>query len=225
MTAKQPFLPLFFGDFMASTAEWEGEEQSLYLLLLGYQWTLGSLPSDTRKLCRLAKWDAEAFARYWPTVSTKFQEKDGRLLNPTLEGHRAKAEEISRKRAASGKAGAANRWQRDSNCHDEQMANAKTLQCHPNQTIDKKKKEEEGASAPFVDGLDPKAWEAWVAYRKAIGKSLNPKTFPLAQKQMAALGKAQMSAVEHSIANNYRGLFAPSENGKAPKGDRFANAI
>jgi hypothetical protein len=86
--------------------------------------------------------------------------------------------------------------------------------------------ETEDAIASFVPGLDPRAWEAWVAYRQAIRKPLNRKTFPIAQKQMAALGQSQMAAVEHSIANNYRGLFPPSANGKQPpKGDRFANAI
>jgi hypothetical protein len=111
--------------------------------------------------------------------------------------------------------------------HRERQRNADVTPVTPSNALDKirEEKKEEGAAAPFVDGLDPKAWEAWVSYRKTIGKSLNPKTFPLAQKQMAALGKAQMSAVEHSIANNYRGLFAPAENGKAPKGDRFAGFV
>jgi uncharacterized protein YdaU (DUF1376 family) len=222
MTTKHPYMPLFFGDFLASTADWEGEEQSLYLLLLGYQWSLGSLPSDPKKLCKLVRWDADSFERYWPTVATKFEALDGRLVNARLELHRAKAFAISEKRSASGKAGAGSRWQDDG----KPMANATDLLCHPIQSNPNKKKKEDGADAPVVPGLDPKAWETWVAYRQDIRKPLNPKTYSVAQKQMAALGAGQFAAVEHSIANNYRGLFSPSDNGKPqPKGDRFANAV
>lgn len=140
---KQPFLPLFFGDFLASTSDWSGEEQALYLLLLGHQWSLGSIPADTGKLCRMARWDRKLFDRCWETVSEKFEERDGRLLNSRLETHRARAEEIASKRATAGSKGAAKRYgkevaiakdlpqQTDSNC----QANATFLLCHPNQSI------------------------------------------------------------------------------------------
>ncbi len=127
---RTPYMPLFFGDFLASTAEWEGEERSLYLTLLGHQWAQGSLPAEPRRLCKLVGWDQTLFDRCWPVVSGKFQETDGRLTNGRLESHREKAVQISDKRAEAGKAGAAKRWQKDGNCHDEPMANATTLSCH-----------------------------------------------------------------------------------------------
>jgi hypothetical protein len=71
-----------------------------------------------------------------------------------------------------------------------------------------------GAAAPFIEGLDPKAWEAWTEYRKAIGKAIKPASVNAAAKAMAALGAGQASAVQHSIANSYTGLFAPTVNGK-----------
>lgn len=103
--AKEPFLPLFFGDFLASTAEWEGEDRALYLLLLGYQWSLGSLPEEPRRICKLIGWDWQLFDRCWSTVSSKFQANAGRLLNQRLEQHRAKSHQISEKRAAAGAIG------------------------------------------------------------------------------------------------------------------------
>lgn len=126
--AREPFLPLFFGDFLSATAEWEGEEQALYLLLLGYQWTLGSIPADPRKICKLVRWDWEAFERFWPAVSEKFAavdvmataigvdgERHGiangtRLINARLEEHRARASDISSKNSEAGKKGARARW-------------------------------------------------------------------------------------------------------------------
>lgn len=103
--AKEPFLPLFFGDFLASTAEWEGEERALYLLLLGYQWSLGSLPVESRRVCKLVGWDWQLFERCWSTVGSKFEANAGRLLNQRLEQHRARSHQISEKRAAAGSVG------------------------------------------------------------------------------------------------------------------------
>lgn len=117
MTAKTPFLPLFFGDFLAATAEWTGEERSLYLLLLGYQWTLGSLPADPAKVRHVAQWDAKLFARCWPTVCEKFEERAGRLYNPRLEEHRDRSNELAEKNSAAGRKGAAARWRKDGERH------------------------------------------------------------------------------------------------------------
>lgn len=128
MAKQQPFLPLFFGDFLAATSEWEGEEASLYLTLLGYQWSLGSIPADLGKLCRLSRWDRKLFDRCWPQVSTKFVRVGDRLINPRLEQHRVKSAEISKKNAVSGKKGAEAKWRKDGERHDivtgEIVANA-----------------------------------------------------------------------------------------------------
>lgn len=137
--SKQPFLPLFFGDFLASTAEWTGEEASLYLTLLGHQWTLGTLPADPAKLARLVRWERKTFDKCWPQVAAKFEEKGGRLVNDRLEQHRAKADEIAHKNKAAGRKGAEARWGKDSERHGEAiasaMADAKEPLCHPIQTI------------------------------------------------------------------------------------------
>lgn len=116
---REAFLPLFFGDFLAATAEWEGEDRSLYLLLLGYQWSLGSLPADMRKLAKVVCYDEKTFKKHWPTVSKKFNEKNGRLYNERLEDHRKKSVELSGKNSNSGKKGAEARWGKDSERHRE----------------------------------------------------------------------------------------------------------
>jgi uncharacterized protein YdaU (DUF1376 family) len=117
-------MPLFFSDFLGATAEWTGEERALYLLLLGYQWTLGSLPSDWRRLVMLVGWLEENFKECWPTVSRKFEERDGRLYNRRLEEHRAKAKAISAKNAAAGKKGAEARWGCDDERQDERHSDS-----------------------------------------------------------------------------------------------------
>lgn len=128
MKKQQPFMPLFVGDFIASTADWEGEEASLYLLLLAYQWTLDSLPPEPAKLCKLVRWDRELFDRMWPAVSHKFVHRDGRLINERLEQHRAKSRELSIKNALAGKKGGQTKQQNLSetvaNANRDAIANA-----------------------------------------------------------------------------------------------------
>lgn len=123
---KEAFLPLFFGDFLASTAEWSGEEQSLYLLLLGYQWSGGSLPIEPDRVRRLSRWEKASFESAWATVGSKFEVVDGRLFNLRLEAHRAKTKAIAEKNAENGQKGAANRWhpngERQSAANSQQIA-------------------------------------------------------------------------------------------------------
>lgn len=127
--SREAFLPLFFGDFLAATSEWEGEEGSLYLTLLGHQWSLGSLPADPAKLCRLVRWDRKLFDRCWQQVSEKFTEGDGRLYNMRLEEHRNNARKIAEKNSESGRIGAQRRWGKDGKRHSErhQSANGESM--------------------------------------------------------------------------------------------------
>jgi hypothetical protein len=60
-------------------------------------------------------------------------------------------------------------------------------------------------------GLDRAAWDTWLEYRRALKKPLREPSWCIAKRKMAELGKHQMAAVEHSIANGYQGLFAPRE--------------
>jgi uncharacterized protein YdaU (DUF1376 family) len=128
VSGKQPFMPLFFGDFLASTAEWSGEERALYLLLLSYQWSMGSLPTDSKRLAKLVDYERRVFDEHWPMVSKKFVERDDRLFNLRLEQHRLKTQELSAKNSAAGKKGAESKWRKDGERHvsanGEPIANA-----------------------------------------------------------------------------------------------------
>lgn len=102
---KEPYMPLFFGDFLASTAFWRGEERGLYLLLLGYEWSTGPLPSEPRALAESMGYELKHFERLWKRVGQKFRKTAAGLVNERLEEVRAKSREISAKRAASGAKG------------------------------------------------------------------------------------------------------------------------
>jgi uncharacterized protein YdaU (DUF1376 family) len=142
MSKQQPYMPFFFGDFLASTARWKGEEQSLYMLLLAHQWAGGALPECTRELASMCRYEQKTFDKLWPKVCTKFQLTDAGWTNERLEQHREKAKEISEKRASAGAKGGSSkkqiasakvvhlRQQNGSNC----LANASGLYSHPIQS-------------------------------------------------------------------------------------------
>ncbi len=155
----QPYMPLFFGDFLAATAEWSGEERALYLLALSYQWSMGSLPTEHKRLAKLMDYERRTFDELWQTVGKKFVEQDGRLFNLRLEDHRRKAQEVSKKRALAGANGAAKRWQQDSNSHEgangKEIAIAKTLPSHPIQS-NPIQESKSGFAAPGDGNSDPR---------------------------------------------------------------------
>jgi uncharacterized protein YdaU (DUF1376 family) len=232
--SKQPFLPLFFGDFSASTAEWRGEEASLYLTLLGHQWAIGSLPADPEKLCRLVRWDRKLFNQCWPVVSTKFQPLgDGRLGNSRLEDHRERAKELAKKNADAGRKGAESRWRKDGERHSDGNGSAifqpmpdANGATHSNPShpipIHKEEPKRRGASAPpfepgDVQGLDAEAWKLYVEHRSAIKKPIKPHSARVAAEELAALGSRQIVEVRRCIAGGWQGLHPEKAAGPQPK--------
>jgi len=125
--SNQPFLPLFFGDLLAATPTWSGEERSLYVVLLAYQWTAGPLPNDPKRIAKMCQYDTKNFLELWQVVGTKFRATDAGLINVRLEQHREKAKAVSKKRATAGQEGAAKRWQMERERSSKQMASAKVV--------------------------------------------------------------------------------------------------
>jgi uncharacterized protein YdaU (DUF1376 family) len=148
-------MPFFFGDFLAATATWDGEQQSLYILLLAYQWSSGPLPSDPARIAKMCRYERKRFDTLWQTVSEKFALTAKGWVNDRLEQHRERAKEISKKRATAGaKGGSASKQkqvsasakvvslpkQNGSNC----LASASGLYSHPIQTNPEEEEEVRG---------------------------------------------------------------------------------
>jgi uncharacterized protein YdaU (DUF1376 family) len=93
---------------MSSTRGWCVTARGIYRELLDCQWEIGGLPVDPVALQRLigatnSEWKA------WPLVESKFPKgDDGLRRNPTLERHRERSIDRSKKAAASAIEG----WQR-----------------------------------------------------------------------------------------------------------------
>jgi uncharacterized protein YdaU (DUF1376 family) len=114
-----PSFDFFADDFVAGTYHMEAEAVGIYLRLLCYQWSNGSIPSDESALARIAGIDAVAMRRHMPEVMRKFEtDSDGRIKNARLEVERSKKMLVIEK----AKASANKRWnkQKTSNAVESQ---------------------------------------------------------------------------------------------------------
>jgi uncharacterized protein YdaU (DUF1376 family) len=105
LKAKDHFMPLYVGDFLAATATWTGPERGLYLQLLMFQWSAGELPSDIDRLARAVNYTTPEFKVLWPTLRSKFQNGDGKLTNLRMEEIRAKNLDVQKSRMKASHAG------------------------------------------------------------------------------------------------------------------------
>ena len=76
-----------------------------------------------------------------------------------------------------------------------------------------------------MQGLDEQAWEQWVAYRKAIRKTIKPASEHAMKLKLSRFGADQQAVVDQSIAGQYQGLFelkkaAPRPGEKIEKTDK-----
>lgn len=110
-----PMMPWFPQDFAGATSAWTFVERALYRALLDAQWVLGKLPTDEKRLARIAGIDETAFAECWPIVSEKFVLVGDCFQNERLEEHRATAERLREQRANAAKASVLARAKRSSN--------------------------------------------------------------------------------------------------------------
>lgn len=119
-----PYMPLFVGDFMASTATWTGPERGLYLQLLAFAWTAGTLPADLTRLARAVNYSPEEFGALWPVMREKFTNGDGKLTNGRLERVRAGIAEYRSERAKNAKRAAGMRWHRQADASSTASSSA-----------------------------------------------------------------------------------------------------
>jgi hypothetical protein len=76
----------------------------------------------------------------------------------------------------------------------------------------------DGLPATFHVEAFKAAWTDWVGHRRDIGHPLTPRAAKMTFKAIAEMGVDRtVAAIQHSIANGWRGMFEPKEN---PSGNR-----
>lgn len=81
---NSPAFLFYSKDWIADTADWEPESKGVYIDLLAHQHVNGSLPSDERKLARIARLSLDEFSKIWETIKHKFIIDDNHVVNHRL---------------------------------------------------------------------------------------------------------------------------------------------
>jgi uncharacterized protein YdaU (DUF1376 family) len=243
---KPPSFDFFADDFIAGTYHMEAEAVGIYIRLLCYQWSNGSIPDDEPTLCKIAGVDADAMRTHMRSVMRKLCVGNaGELYNERLEIERAKKLEIIEK----AKRSAEQRWTKEKKGKPEAdpkndgcernanaYANAMRTQCSllptsnvllPNTNTPLPPKGETKAKGTIgewdiPDGFDTpevrKALGEFEAMRESIGKRI---------KNRANISKAfkgfdspahLVYAIEFAIGNEYQGIKPDYRPGNVGQG-------
>lgn len=169
--SKVPMMPLWVGDFIADTLELDAQELGAYTLILVTMWKHGgSLPSDSKKLQRVAR-IGRNWPKVWASIEQHFDEVDGRITNAKLTEEytkvRTKLEVNAHNGARGGKAKALKTKERA-------LANATVSLYQSEPELELREKEEPKGSSKkkgkrlSQDWVLPKPWGDW-----AVGQGMD----------------------------------------------------
>lgn len=103
---KNPWMPLYVGDYLANTQHLTTEQHGAYLLLIMHYWVNGGLPTEAAQLMAIARLTPSKWFSNQMAIANFF---DGHWRHSRIDAELAKAKDISSKRALAGFKGA---WKR-----------------------------------------------------------------------------------------------------------------
>jgi uncharacterized protein YdaU (DUF1376 family) len=71
---KNPWMPIYWRDYLGDTADFTTLEHGAYLLLIAHYWINGSLPDDDARLARIAKVSRQQWVFIRGHIAEKFTE-------------------------------------------------------------------------------------------------------------------------------------------------------
>lgn len=104
---KSPAFQFYVNDYLSSSRvqRMSMTERGVYITLLAYQWSDGSLPADLKHLAQMVGMKPGQFERMWthgPLVECFTSLEPGRLVNERLEVERQKQAEYRRRQTDNG---------------------------------------------------------------------------------------------------------------------------
>ena len=102
---KYPYMPLFWGDFLANTMDLSAQEAGAYLFLIAHAWERGGeIPCERVRLARIAHVRQDQWPRIWKTLEKFFDvERDGlaisRTTHPRVIAELQRLDKIASKRS------------------------------------------------------------------------------------------------------------------------------
>jgi len=113
MSAKDRWMPLDVGDYLADTGHLTTLQHGAYCLMLMHYWKSGPLPDNDVQLAAIARVDSKTWRSMRDVIRRFFDPRDGCLHQKRADIERAKTAKLSGVRSGAGKAGAEARWKQD----------------------------------------------------------------------------------------------------------------
>ena len=121
------WMPLFIGDYLASTSRLTTEQHGAYLLLIMDYWKNGPLPDNDAVLAQIARLSPDAWSNAQAVLKQFFSIYDGHWRHGRIEKELANAAEQKQKNRDRAKAAAQARWSKskqDEESQDDATSNA-----------------------------------------------------------------------------------------------------
>lgn len=251
---KDPAFPFYAQDFLTGVMHFTMPERGLFITLLSYQWSHGSIPQDRLGLILGSGWEA-----HWPAVSKKFvPAAPGFIANARLEEERAKRAQFKLKQSENGKKGgrkpksnATDKPQQSQNT--SQLSSQKKPLENESDTEDEYAYEivnedkethgvvilHEAVALPYTTDSFAQQWHLWKSYRARQHNFsyYSPATEQAALNELAALATGEDNAIailHQSMAKGWKGFFEikqnhertkPAAKGKVQYSDEFKRKI
>lgn len=117
------WFPFDGGAYLRDTLHLTTEQHGAYLLLLIAAWPLnGELPNDDEQLAAICRLPLPTWKRYRSVLLKFFDVTPESITQKRVKLERERADLVSKKRQVSGAKGASKRWQDNSKCHVDAMA-------------------------------------------------------------------------------------------------------
>ena len=99
---SRPWMPLYVADYLADTGHLSAAEHGGYLLLIMHYWSNGALPTEDRKLARIARMAPDEWADARETIAEFF---DAEWRHERIEKELSDAKAAYERRASAGRKG------------------------------------------------------------------------------------------------------------------------
>lgn len=106
------WMPLFIGDYLASTSRLTTEQHGAYLLLIMDYWKNGALPDNDQILAQIARLAPDAWSMHRAVLKQFFTVSDGQWRHARIEKELSAAREKKVKAREKAEAAARARWEK-----------------------------------------------------------------------------------------------------------------
>ncbi len=198
------------------------EEEGAYIRLMAYCWKNGSIPADPDLVARLIGKGASTTLVTKVLAMFKIADCGTKYSHERLDFEREKQRVWREKSSEGGKKSAEKRWGGpDKSKRRKGGVTTVVTKLQPPHQPNGNSSSSFSSSfntnntelLPFASPEFIKSWESWKKHLKEKRKPLGSSAESFQLKKLSAMGELMaIETIEHSISNNWQGLFPPTQS-------------